>query len=174
MVVIKSRPSKMKFFWYQGIFFSWNLISKMYLKINSRIITENLAADSKISKPDNLGVNFIAILLTFKTEKSDRFSRCVRFDIESSKTSISSCSVNISGLSARSSEISLLASSSVQPLIAVVRCIISIEVSKFGEKFGGFESSHLGGFDPSLLKFLIESCESFPQAASLRSWKKYF
>ena len=47
-MIIEKRPSKMKFFQCQGIFFSQILISKMDVKMNLRIITKNHAADSKI------------------------------------------------------------------------------------------------------------------------------
>ena len=50
MMVIKNRPSKMKFFGVKQ-FFSGILISKMDVKMNLRIITKNLAADSKIGFP---------------------------------------------------------------------------------------------------------------------------
>ena len=46
----KNRPSKMKFFWCQGIF-SFIMIPKMCGKIKFRIITKNHAADSKIRSP---------------------------------------------------------------------------------------------------------------------------
>ena len=49
----KNRPSKMKFFWCQGIF-SFIMIPKMCVKINFRIITKNHAADSKIRSPQKI------------------------------------------------------------------------------------------------------------------------
>ena len=46
MMIIENRASKMKFFLHQGIFF--RNFSKMDVKMNLRLITKNLAANSKI------------------------------------------------------------------------------------------------------------------------------
>ena len=46
-MLIKNRPSKMKFSRFQGIFFV-NFDFKMDVKMNLRILTKNYAADSKI------------------------------------------------------------------------------------------------------------------------------
>ena len=49
-MVIVNRPSKMKFFWCQGFFFV-NFDFKNGCKMNLRIITKNLAPNSKIRSP---------------------------------------------------------------------------------------------------------------------------
>ena len=51
MMVIKNQPSKMKFFWYQGIFFVNFDFKNKYIKMNLTITTKNHAADSKIGSP---------------------------------------------------------------------------------------------------------------------------
>ena len=57
-MLYKNRRSKMKFVWYQVIFFSQILISKMNVKMNLRIITKNHADDSKIGS--SLKIDFKA------------------------------------------------------------------------------------------------------------------
>ena len=47
MLIYENRPSKIKFFWSQGLF-SGILISKIGVKMNLRIITKNHAADPEI------------------------------------------------------------------------------------------------------------------------------
>ena len=48
MMVNENRPSKIKFFWCQGIFLREFGFSKMGVKMNFRIKKKNHASDSKI------------------------------------------------------------------------------------------------------------------------------